>query len=110
MLFNLPDLKLFSGDTCFSEAIFLNAGNDKGTNLFVYTLIDVESRDQFHQHILCSFCASRSRKRKKIDNLTVFFALLGSPRATVALKTLMKLTLVRSNVMALFRYELYFSQ
>jgi len=35
---------------------------------------------------------SRSQKRKKTDNLTVFFALLGSVRVKAWRKTLMKLT------------------
>ncbi len=39
-----------------------------------------------------SFCAHRSQKRKKTDDLTVFFTLLCSALVKGACKTLMKLT------------------
>ena len=39
-----------------------------------------------------SFAASRSRKRKKLLNLSVFLALLGSSGLKAACKTLVKLT------------------
>jgi len=39
-----------------------------------------------------SFCTRRSRKRKKTDNVTVFFTLLGSGSAKASSNTLMKLT------------------
>ncbi len=38
-------------------------------------------RCQFHQHFTQNFDARRSRKPKKIDNLTVIFSNLGSSRA-----------------------------
>ena len=40
----------------------------------------------------CSFYACRSRKHKKLLDLTVFFALLGSSSVKAALKMLVKLT------------------
>jgi len=41
----------------------------------------------------CSFCACKSQKRKKTDNLTVFFALLGSALVSAAHKMFVNLTL-----------------
>ena len=41
---------------------------------------------------MCNFYAPRSVKRKKLLELTVFFALLGSVRVKVASKMLVKLT------------------
>jgi len=40
----------------------------------------LETRCQFHQRFTCSFDARRSRKRKKIDNLTVIFTHLRSEK------------------------------
>jgi len=39
-----------------------------------------------------SFCARRSQKHKKTDNLTVFFMLLGSACVNAARRRLMKFT------------------
>ena len=47
---------------------------------------------QFHQHSTSSFYARRSRKCKKLLDLTVFFALLGSSSVKAACRMLMKLT------------------
>jgi len=52
-----------------------------------------ETWGQFHQHSMSSFCTFRSRKRKKTDNWTVFFALLESECAKAARRMLMKSTL-----------------
>ena len=49
-------------------------------------------RTQFHQHFTSSFYASRSQERKKLLDLTVFVALLGSACLKVACKMLIKLT------------------
>jgi len=39
---------------------------------------EIEPRGRFNQHLMSSFYACRSQKRKKeTDDLTVFFALLG---------------------------------
>ncbi len=46
--------------------------------------------DDFTNIFMLSFCARRSRKRKKIDDLTVFFTLLGSVSVKVVRKTLMQ--------------------
>jgi len=46
-------------------------------------------RCQFHQRFTCSFYACRSRK---IDNLTVFFTLLGSVHVKALFRMLMKLS------------------
>ena len=45
----------------------------------------------------CSFYARRSQKRKKLLDMTVFFALLGSAHVNAASKMLMKLTPVRDD-------------
>jgi len=47
---------------------------------------------QFYQRSTSSFYAWRSQKHKKIDNLTVFLALLGSAHVKAASRMLMKLT------------------
>jgi len=53
---------------------------------------------QFHQHSTSSFCSLRSQKhKKKTDNFSVFFALLGSGCVKVACRMLMKLTPGRRN-------------
>jgi hypothetical protein len=39
-----------------------------------------------------SFCACRFQKRKKTDDLSVFFTLLGSARIKVVRRTLVKLS------------------
>ncbi len=49
---------------------------------------EMDTRGQFHQHVY----VHRSQNRKKTDDLTVFFTLLGSARAKAAQKLLMKLT------------------
>ncbi len=46
----------------------------------------------FTNMFMRSFCARRSRKRKKTDNMTVFFMLLDSRGVNAAHRTLMKLT------------------
>ncbi len=51
-----------------------------------------EFRCQFHQHSTYSFCACRSRRRKKIL-MTNFFTLSGSMSVKVVHRTLMKLNL-----------------
>jgi hypothetical protein len=50
--------------------------------------IAIVTRCQFHQRSLSGF----DQKRKKTDNLTVFFALSGSARIKAAGKMLVKLT------------------
>ena len=50
------------------------------------------SFSQFHQQFTSSICERRSRKRKKLLDLTVFFALLGSAHLKAACKMLLKLT------------------
>ena len=39
---------------------------------------DDDTTGQFHQHFMHNFYVRRSQKRKKLLDLTVFFALLGS--------------------------------
>jgi len=51
---------------------------------------------QFHQHFTSSFYTCRSQKRKKNDNFTVFFVLLGSACLKAERKMLAKLTLIVS--------------
>ncbi len=43
-------------------------------------------------HLRSAFYACRSRKRKKTDDLTVLFTLLGSARVKAVCRTLVKLT------------------
>jgi len=50
------------------------------------------TRCQFHQRSTLSFYRSRSQKCKKIDNLTVFFALSGYACTKAACRMLMKST------------------
>jgi len=57
-----------------------------------FTVEHFDTWAQFHQRSTYSFYARRSRKRKKIDDFTVFFTLLSSAHVKAALKTLMKLT------------------
>ncbi len=69
--------------------------NDQSTtsiiiyNLELILLNNLYIRGQFHQRFTSSFCACRSRKRKKFDCL---FALLGSAPIKAAGRKLMKLS------------------
>ncbi len=67
----------------------------RGTrNIRDYGLYIDPFRSQFHLRYTYSFYACRSQKRKKIvvDNLTVFFTLLGSASVKAVHRTLMKLS------------------
>jgi len=50
----------------------------KSSASFCIFVDEMEPWGQFYQRSMSSFCAHRSWKRKKTDNLTVFFAPLGS--------------------------------
>jgi len=56
-----------------------------------YNIDEIDCWCQFHQRSTSSFCDRRSQK-KKIDNLTVIFAIGGSGHVKAAHKTFMKLS------------------
>ncbi len=72
---------------------------DPETNSIVFEASNAnKARCQFHQRSTSSFYLRRSQKRKKTDNLNVFFTHLGSLLIRAASKTLMKLTPAVSSV------------
>jgi len=65
---------------------------------------------QFHQCSMSIFYACRSQKRKKLLDMTVFFALLGSAGVKAARRTLIKLTPDRYTQVSLYLFlNSYFS-
>ncbi len=69
----------------------------KGTNIFLLFLAKQYNKPKtpgvnFINIFMRSFCTPKSRKRKKTDNLTVFFMLLGSEHVNSVGRMLMKLT------------------
>jgi len=61
--------------------------SSKRANLSQEVLVKIVNRGQFHQHFTSSFYECRSTKAQKdTDNLTVFFALLGSWRIKASSK------------------------
>ena len=67
--------------------------SSKRANLSQEVLVKIVNRGQFHQHFTSSFYECRSTKAQKdTDNLTVFFALLGSWRIKAAHNWFVKLT------------------
>jgi hypothetical protein len=76
------------------QKLLLTSPSDNFRCMGNLTNIFFDSRGLFHHHFTHSFYACKSEKRKKdTDDLTVFFARLGSVCVKAARKTLNKLNL-----------------
>jgi len=60
--------------------------------LFLNTVLKNYIWGQFHQHSTSSFTRADPKSTKRLDELTVFFALLGSVSAKAVHRMLVKLT------------------
>jgi len=75
----------FPYTSCLARNELVHGMTKKATSGYIW--------GQFHQRSTSSFFLKIPKVQKKTDNLTLFFALLGSLRVKAALRTLIKLTL-----------------
>ena len=75
-------------------------------------LLQLQPGVNFFDVFMCSFYARRSQKRKKLLELTIFFALFGSASVKAVRKMLVKLTpdVCQNNLsLSLYLYDAFFA-